>query len=140
MRQPDSGLAAAIAQVARQITDATDIRLKLKLDQSPPSLPAEIEYNLVRIAQEAISNSMKHSGARTIEVCLRCTPGLVRLSVHDDGAGFAEEANGWAPGHYGLTGMKERARHIGAEFQLATGIGKGTTICLLLPDWRSASG
>jgi signal transduction histidine kinase len=137
VRAAKPGLAAAISQVATRITETTGIRLKLKLEQSPRALPAEIEYNLVRIAQEAISNSVKHSGARTIEVGLRCTTGLLHLSVHDDGRGFEEIANHVAPpGHYGLTGMKERASHIGAEFQLVTGMGRGATVSVLLPTSR----
>ena len=50
------------------------MRLKLKLEYKPTGLPPDIEYNLVRIAQEAITNSVKHSGARTVEVSLGFTP------------------------------------------------------------------
>ncbi len=48
--------------------------MKLNLEPAPEGLPADIEHNLVRIAQEAVTNSVKHSGARTIEVMLRSTP------------------------------------------------------------------
>jgi ligand-binding sensor domain-containing protein/signal transduction histidine kinase len=69
-----SGLAASIAQASRQITETKSVRLKLKLDQEPPNLPAEFEYNLLRIATEAVSNAVKHSGARNIEVTLSTNP------------------------------------------------------------------
>ncbi|HEY1755615.1 MAG TPA: two-component regulator propeller domain-containing protein [Bryobacteraceae bacterium] len=65
-----SGLSASIAQAARQITETKNVRLKLKLEHEPPNLPAEFEYNLLRIATEAVSNAVKHSGARNIEVTL----------------------------------------------------------------------
>jgi len=65
-----SGLAASIAQAVRQITETKNVRLKLKLEQEPPNLPAEFEYHLLRIATEAVTNAVKHSGARTIEVTL----------------------------------------------------------------------
>ena len=133
-----SGLSIAIAQAARQITEAKDIRLKLKLEQpGPEGLPADVEYNLLRIAQEAVSNSVKHSGARNVEVALNYSPELVSLSVKDDGSGFAREGNGNTRlGHYGLIGMKERATQIGAELQLASEPGRGTTISVLLPAER----
>jgi signal transduction histidine kinase len=135
---PRSGLSASIAQAAQQITEAKDIRLKLKLDGEPQSLPADVEYNLLRIAQEAVSNSVKHSGARMVEVTLDCTPDVVRLSVKDDGSGFSKDGNGTAlPGHYGLIGMKERATQIGADLQLASEPGRGTTVSVVLPADRA---
>ncbi|MGH9558378.1 MAG: two-component regulator propeller domain-containing protein [Bryobacteraceae bacterium] len=126
-----SGLAAAIERAARQITETQEIRLKLKLEKNPKGLPADVEYNLVRIAQEAVANSVKHSGARTVEVALDCGPRSVHLSVKDDGSGFVENGK---TGHYGLIGMKERATHIGAEFALASAPGRGTTISVVLPN------
>lgn len=129
-----SGLAAAIEHAARQITEARDIKLRLKLDKSPKGLGPDVEYNLVRIAQEAVSNSVKHSGARTVEVALNCTGDALRLVVKDDGSGFAHEENGRGqPGHYGLIGMKERATHIGADYELASTPGRGTTVSVALP-------
>ena len=129
-----SGLASAIEQAARQLTEAKPIRLKLKLGKNGNGLPADVEYNLVRIAQEAVQNSVKHSGARTVEVALDYSPKLVHLSVKDDGVGFAREENGHGrSGHYGLIGMKERASHIGAEFDLASSPGRGTMVSVKLP-------
>jgi signal transduction histidine kinase len=140
-----SGLGSAIAQAARQITEAKDIRLKLELEQNPRELPAEIEYNLLRIAQEAVSNSVKHSGARLIEVSLHSTAALVSLAIKDDGSGFGlgtggSGASGGASGHYGLIGMKERATHIGAGFQIDSESGRGTTIRVMLPAPKAGNG
>jgi signal transduction histidine kinase len=103
-------------------------------------LSAEVEYNLLRIALEAVSNSVKHSGARTVEVALNCSAEQVRLSIKDDGSGIVREGNG-APrlGHYGLIGMKERAAQIGADLQLASEPGRGTTVSVLLPTGREGS-
>jgi len=128
-----SGLSGAIEQSARQLTEAADVRLRLRLDRAPEGLAAEVEYNLLRIAQEALSNSVKHSGAHTIEVVLNTADG-VRLSVKDDGTGFppGSEDSG-EPGHYGLIGMKERAAHIGAEFEIESQPGRGTKVCVTVP-------
>jgi signal transduction histidine kinase len=136
-----SGLGSAIAQAARQITEAKDIRLKLELEQYPRGLSAEVEYNLLRIAQEAVSNSVKHSGARLIEVSLQSTAALVSLAIKDDGSGFGLGAGGTANGgHYGLIGMRERATHIGAGFQIDTESGRGTTIRVMLPAPKAGNG
>jgi ligand-binding sensor domain-containing protein/signal transduction histidine kinase len=134
-----SGLSSAIAQAARQITETGDIRLCLDLDEGPSNLGAEAEYNLLRIAQEAVTNSVKHSGARTIAVALQSEPDAVRLSVKDDGSGLPE-GNGVysAPGHYGLTGMRERATQIGAQLQLESVPGEGTTVRVVLPAHKTA--
>src|ERR1019366_8386599 len=104
---PDSGLAAAITQAAKEIAEAKDIRLKLKLDRGPSALAPEVQYNLLRIASEAMNNSVKHSGAKTIEVVLESTADALHLSVKDDGSGFPRENGNVRPGHYGLIGMKE---------------------------------
>ncbi|MGH9614582.1 MAG: sensor histidine kinase, partial [Bryobacteraceae bacterium] len=102
-------------------------------------LPPDVEYNLLRIAQEAVSNSVKHSGARTIEVVLESTAELVRLSIRDDGSGFAAGENNGQPGHYGLIGMKERANEIGGRFEVASRPGKGTTVRVVVPAPKAGS-
>jgi signal transduction histidine kinase/streptogramin lyase len=130
---PDSGLASAIAQAAKQITEAKPVKLKLKLEKSSNDMSPEVQYNLLRIASEAVNNSVKHSGAKVIEVMLHCTPDALQLSVKDDGTGFSRENGNVRPGHYGLIGMKERAAQIGAEINLTSEPGRGTTISVLLP-------
>jgi signal transduction histidine kinase len=128
------GLAVAIAEAARQITQERNIRLKLNLDDTQPELPAEVKYNLLCIAQEAVSNSVKHSGARIIEIGLSRLGRDLRLSVRDDGRGMPRDGNhGGQVGHYGLIGMKERASQIGAEFELVSSPGRGTKISVQVP-------
>jgi signal transduction histidine kinase len=133
-RAEASGLSASIAQATRQITETKNVRLKLKLGPEPPHLPAEFEYNLLRIATEAVTNAVKHSGARNIEVTLKSGPASVFLSVADDGAGCEPSEHGHLkPGHYGLIGMKERAAQIGAEFSFESAPGRGTLVSVLAP-------
>jgi len=139
-----SGLAASIAQAARQITETKNVRLKLRLEPEPPNLAPELEYNLLRIATEAVSNAVKHSGARTIEVTLKPAAkpalGAIFLSVADDGAGCEPSENGHLkPGHYGLIGMKERAAQIGAQFAFESAPGRGTIVSVMAPVERSTA-
>ena len=133
-----SGLATALAQAARQLTETHDIRLKLRVQRSLPELPLDVEYNLLRIAQEAIANAVKHSGAESIEVTLDRMPGHISLVVQDDGAGFVTSNGNGAPlGHFGLIGMRERAGQIGAEWNLESVPGHGTRVNVTMPTTRS---
>jgi signal transduction histidine kinase len=80
-----------------------------------------------------VANSVKHSGARNVEVALDCSGSAVSLSVRDDGSGFGGNGAG-RPGHYGIIGMKERATNIGAELMMASEPGRGTTVSVVLPS------
>jgi signal transduction histidine kinase len=128
----------SLAQAARHITETKNVRLKLKLDKNPSGLSPDAEYNLLRIASEAISNSVKHSGARTIEVALEAKPDALLLSVADDGSGFSQENGYGRTGHYGLIGMRERAAQIGADLELESEPGRGTKVTVVTPLNRAA--
>jgi two-component sensor histidine kinase len=137
-QQSTSGLAAAIGAAAQQITKETDIRLKLELDTKTRSLPADVEYNLLYIAREAVSNSVRHSRAHTIEVVLTWAEEQLQLIIKDDGQGFDRQHAGDRPvGQFGLIGMKERAALIGADFDLESRLGHGTAIFVSLPGVKS---
>lgn len=128
------GLSAAIEQSARQLTETRDVRLQLELPSNAPNLPVEVEFNLLRIAQEAIANAARHASARTIDVALLQQPGRLALRVRDDGVGFsvAERERTDHP-HYGLIGMRERSRQISADLTIDSRPGAGTTILVDLP-------
>jgi signal transduction histidine kinase len=79
------------------------------------------EHHLLRIAQEALTNALRHSGARTITVILEYTRGTILLTVRDDGRGSGEFPAGPSPeASYGLRGMRERADAIGAKLTVST--------------------
>jgi signal transduction histidine kinase/ligand-binding sensor domain-containing protein len=126
-----SNLAAAVAQAARTLTEARELDLQLTVADEEAELPADVAYNVLRIAQEAILNAVRHSGARTLKVTLERTRDHLRLLVNDDGTGFDHEV-GPPRGHYGLIGMRERAAHIGAALELTSQRGRGTTVSLLV--------
>ena len=128
-----AGLSTAVADAARQLVQEHDIKLKLNLDDRRQELPAEVKYNLLCIAQEAITNSIKHAGARTIEVVLACSANDLSLSVRDDGQGMSRGDGNGRAGHYGIIGMKERASQIGAELEVASTPGRGTKVSVRVP-------
>jgi len=94
-------------------------------------LPAPVETTIFRIVQEALTNARKHAAARSVEVSLARTPGAVRVSIRDDGVGF-DPARVPAD-RFGLEGMRQRARLLGAEPTIRSRPGQGTTIEVVLP-------
>ena len=94
-------------------------------------MPAETEREILRVAHEAIHNAKKHAAARQLFVQLEYGPEQVALEVRDDGRGFAiNEKLESPPGHFGLTGMRERAAAIGGRLEVTSEPGVGTTVRL----------
>jgi len=97
-------------------------------------LPLATEREFLRVAQEAIHNVKKHSGAKHLFVQLEYGPAEIALEVRDDGCGFsAGESLQSPPGHYGLTGMRERAEAIGGTLEVTSQPGEGTIVRLHTP-------
>ena len=137
-RGASPGLAAELSASARQLTAPSEARLQLAVGRLTEGLPAYVEYNLLRIAQEAVINAVKHAGARTIEVTLETLADVLRIAVRDDGAGFVTRDS--PANHFGLIGMQERAREIGADLRVTSEPRKGTTIVVDLPLRKSSEG
>jgi signal transduction histidine kinase len=102
-------------------------------------LPPETEQEVMRVAQEAIHNVKKHAGASELFVQLEYGPETIALEVRDDGRGGAQERTAESipghvgPGHFGLTGMRERATAMGGTLEVSSTPGTGTTIRLCAP-------
>ena len=94
-------------------------------------LPPGTEQEILRVAQEAIHNVKKHAGAKQLTVQLEYGQARVVLEVRDDGRGFTPDEIGTSPtGHFGLTGMRERAAAIGGKLEVNSEPGMGTTVRL----------
>jgi signal transduction histidine kinase/ligand-binding sensor domain-containing protein len=91
-------------------------------------LNPDTEQELLRIAQEAIQNVQRHAGAKCLTAQIEYLPGAVALEIRDDGRGFDAADAAEREGHYGLTGMKERAAIFGGTLEIISGAGRGTTI------------
>jgi signal transduction histidine kinase len=103
-------------------------------------LASEAETTLYRIAQEALTNVAKHSGAENVDVLLERRSDHVLLIIEDDGMGFDPgDKNSIAKG-VGLMGMQERAALGGAALQIESAVGKGTTILVRMSAVASSSG
>ncbi len=98
-------------------------------------LAGDARYEALAVVAEALENVARHADAGTVEVVLERDPDVgVRLRVRDDGAGFRPAADGAGPpGHFGLVGMRERAREAGARLEVVSAPGEGTTVELVWP-------
>jgi len=128
----NGGLASAIVDVTRSITEAAGVRIQVGVTGTPVRLPRVSETHLLRIAQEAINNTVKHAQASRIEVRLHYSQEKMRLCIEDDGRGFDPHAPN-ERGHFGLLGIEERARKIGGTLEVTSAPGRGTRIEVELP-------
>ncbi|MGH7492925.1 MAG: sensor histidine kinase [bacterium] len=104
--------------------------------------PPAVEVGLYRIAEEALQNALRHAAAAHVTIRLEASPDKIRLTVQDNGRGFDMEGNsqGRASGRFGLVGMRERARLLGASFYVESTTGAGTRITAEVPlDAQRAS-
>jgi signal transduction histidine kinase len=130
-----SGLAGALAEIGRRTVDSP-ARFDVSAD-GVANLPAAVEGELLRIAQEAITNAARHASATRIQVDLRQDGEAIHLRVTDDGRGFdVEERLAAGTGHYGLTGMQERAARVGGRLAIRSSAG-GTAVEATVPCVRA---
>lgn len=124
------GLTAALRSLVVSIESATGLKCEADIAEiSQKKLPYDASINIYRIAQESLSNIIKHSGASCAEVRLQIENEKLVLSIEDDGRGFAD---GTQPNGLGLTGMRERARMINADLTIDSHPGEGTKVNLAL--------
>jgi signal transduction histidine kinase len=108
--------------------------IAVREEGEPRRLPGRIEHELLRLAQEATANAVRHAAAQHITVTLHYTDDAVTLTISDDGRGFDPACEGARPGHFGLTGMQERVKRLGGTFALRSAKGQGTAIEAMVPD------
>ncbi len=133
LRAVPAGLPEAIRALVERFTWATGIPCDLALDlgEDRPILPAVGEH-VQRIVSEGLSNVTRH--ARATRVGVRCAAGVdaLELTIDDDGQGFDPDLAAQA-GHYGLLGMRERARLVGGRLTIESEPGQGTRLHLSIP-------
>ena len=123
-----------------QIADGANIRIEVEKKGSVRSLPEIIEENILRVGQEAITNTVKHSGATFLTLELEFTAENVFLTVTDNGNGFTpDNCLGPNNGHFGLLGMSERAKRLNGKILITSAPGMGTTIRMEIPLSETAA-
>ncbi|MBU4225759.1 MAG: hypothetical protein KKC71_08050, partial [Chloroflexi bacterium] len=130
----DLGLPAALRWYAHDIQERAQIYVRVEINGKERPVSSAVKTALFRIAQEALTNVVKHANARNASINLSYGPNAVRVQVTDDGRGFdtrsmtSSERISW-----GLTGMQERATLLGGKFALSSRSGEGTKIEVSIP-------
>jgi signal transduction histidine kinase len=126
----DVGLAPAIDELCAAYRDRLGV--DVTADVEPLALPTALEHAILRVAQESLSNAVRHADARSVRVGLHGLDGHVVLEVTDDGRGFDPSADA-DRGGMGLRTMRERAREQDGELRIDTTPGRGTTVLATFP-------
>jgi len=131
--RPESLERADIKSLLAQLADAFTGRARVPVSlviQGDCEQPQDVKLVFYRVAQEALNNVAKHSGARQVDLHLECQPGQLSLFIKDDGLGF--DPDSITPDHMGIAIMRERASSIGARLKIESQLSQGTTVEL---DW-----
>jgi PAS domain S-box-containing protein len=129
----DLGLVPALRSLLDQQGRRASIEVRFFAEDIPEKLDPEIQTTCFRIAQEAITNTVRHAHARRIDLDLRRDDGNLRVMIRDDGGGFdAASVEGHTVG-LGLIGIKERAALVGGRVQIISSPKKGTAVKISLP-------
>jgi signal transduction histidine kinase len=131
----DLGLASALRWYAKEIEARTPLHVAVEVVGPERPLGAALKIALFRVAQEALSNVVKHSGAATADLSLHYAPNAVHLSVVDRGQGFVAglPAEASRPA-WGLLGMQERAALLNGRCDIHSTPGQGTRVDVIIPD------
>jgi len=124
----------------RRLVDRSPIDARLAVSGRARRLTSEQQDVVLRVAQEAVANAVRHAGASLVRLRLAYAASRLVLTVADDGKGFvvADDPQAYA-GHWGLVGMRERAQGVGGALELRSEPGAGTTVRLVIPFRRRTS-
>lgn len=130
----DGTLLTALDSLLKRMADGTKLQTELQIEGDPRTIAPEAEETLLRITQESLTNTIKHSGSRTFLATLGYHPAEIRLHLADEGRGFepGSETDG-----FGLIGMKERVMAIGGQFVLRSTPGAGVKIFVTLKAMKN---
>ena len=124
-------LPIALRKVLSQTNRDTGLNTHLYIEGTPQPLPDDIQLNLLRISQEAITNTLRHAQAAQIDLTLSFTPTEVQLRIVDDGTGFTPNLK--LDSGFGLIGIRERIARFHGTFELLSSPGIGTTLEASIP-------
>jgi signal transduction histidine kinase len=128
----EDGLAATLRKEVAMLERVHDREIELRITGATKA-PPETEGEVLRIAQEALGNALRHADAERIELRVQGFDGRLTVTVADDGVGFDPAAPGLRSRRLGLTSMEERARALGGTLAVVSRPGEGTTVTLEVP-------
>jgi ligand-binding sensor domain-containing protein/signal transduction histidine kinase len=127
-------LAARLLRTAEEVTGRAKSKARVQMHVTGTNHPLDpdVERELARIAREAVANAVRHGDAENIVLRLEFEGSMFGMEIRDDGQGFAGRPPDGSSGHFGLTGMRERASAIGATLTVESSPGTGTAVRLTL--------
>lgn len=130
-------LAGALDRILDSFKTDSKLRTRLDIELGLPTLDPSVQIALLRTAQSALSNVLRHAQASTVSLSLGSTGDEVRLDIVDNGIGFIPNAgrvqDGPHAGGFGLTAMTQRLRELGGGLEIESSPGEGTALCAHLP-------
>ena len=129
----DAPVEEALRSLLDHLQVNTTTSLHFKAHGQAPKLPALMQHHLLRVTREAVNNAIKYAGASAITVELSIESHLLSLVISDDGRGFNVTAADSLDGHFGIRGMRERAKKLGADLRITSSSSEGTSVELVLP-------
>ena len=124
------GLVSALATLANRLASQSDLQVVQDVEPELPRLAPDTELVIYRVAQESLTNVVRHAEASTVELSLKCAPNTVTLRVSDDGRGM----NGSRPAQgNGIRGMHERALFVNGELKFGVAEEGGVEVRLDIP-------
>lgn len=129
----DLGLIPALQYLADQDARGKGLDIRLTIEGKNRRLEASVETVLYRIAQEALTNIVRHAQTRQGAITLRYETQQVTLRVEDQGSGFDLAKNFLPPQGWGLAGMRERVEAVGGDLSIQSEPGKGTAVVAVIP-------
>lgn len=128
------GLTAALKSIVESAAIDGGPQVELRLSGDASAISSSVDYQLLRMTQEALTNALKHAKAQHVIISLESTTEIHCLTIKDDGVGFDSQViNPTSAPHFGLIGLRERAEKIGARLEIETAIGQGCTIRIQIP-------
>jgi signal transduction histidine kinase len=132
-----SGLAGALLRATDEIFEGTGVEAHVD-GSDEPAMPEATRAVAYRIAKEALVNALKHAHAHQVRVELSGVEGGLKVDVHDDGVGPGPAVGASAPGHRGVSGMRDRATLAGGQCTVGDSPLGGTLVSLWLPGPSAA--
>ncbi len=130
----------ALREIAAGLVNGCGPKIEIRGEGEAKPLPDFVGGNLLLLAQEAMTNALKHSGAGHIQVTVGFHDGTVKVAIQDNGTGFdLSNHPGPREGHFGLQGMRERMKRVGGTLEVASSPGSGTSVTAIAPIDGAAS-
>jgi len=126
-------LVDALQGAAERTLEASSIGLAVKVNGGRRAMSHRVCDAATSIVQHAITNVLRHAHAQRVQLALNFGTRKLRITIRDDGRGFVPDDSTTATTHFGLVGMRERAKEIGAEVRVRSAPERGTTVTILVP-------